>query len=64
MERMSMEYMNLPLEFKVQIDLIMDVLTELEGIEKIYLFGSCGRENPKLNSDIDLAIIFNKTMNL
>ena len=57
MYRMSTDYIRLPKEFKKDIEILLDIILERDDVLRIVLFGSCARQLPGPDSDIDMAIV-------
>ena len=49
----------LPAPFVSTLDAIMDVITAIEEVGRVILFGSCSRGTQTESSDIDLLILLN-----
>lgn|GEM_PF-516188 len=48
---------NLPLQFADTINSIMAVITTIDDVEQVIMFGSCSRGQQKEHSDIDLLLL-------
>lgn len=57
MYRMSTDFIRLPKDFKEDIEILLDIILERKDVLRVILFGSCGRQLPSSDSDIDLAIV-------
>lgn len=57
MYRMSTDYIRLPKEFKKDIEILLDIILEREDVLRVILFGSCAKQVPRPDSDIDMAIV-------
>ena len=53
------EYKDLPLRFQKKLEHDLQYVTNagIPGLKKIYLFGSCARDEVRSTSDIDLLIL-------
>lgn len=55
----KIDELNIPIDYKSFIHLLVENISKNENIEKIFLFGSCAEGRVTDKSDIDFAIIVN-----
>ena len=50
---------NMTHDIRTEFDRYISFITKIDGVLKVYLFGSYANGLPKVNSDIDLMVIVN-----